>query len=427
MGRGLPMGKVKGLSRREKRHARQERRLDRKERKLARRATRRAFRGRRRRYRIRNLSLRMSFMLYMLVFGLLALFLSLGTASVFTDMREQIRFQYTYTLEMDDMARLYFGAMPEEAEGLYNLYGALAVLSIPGCTILCLMAASFLFYRKKLKVPISLLQSASAEIARNNLAVKISYDRRDEMGKLCDSFETMRAALDENYREMWRQMEERKRLNAAFSHDLRTPLTVLNGYAELLQRHLPQNTLPPEKIMETVASMSGQIDRLKQYTESMTTLQRLEDMAIEPQPVWPGMLENRLRDAASAVLTAAGKRLRFEADLREGPLLVDVSILMRVYENLVANAARFAEDTVSIRVAVADERLTLTVRDDGKGFSEEALRRATDPFYTGGDADGTHFGLGLNICDILCMRHGGTLKIANGADGGARVEAVFVG
>ena len=72
-------------------------------------------------------------------------------------------------------------------------------------------------------------------ISNNNLDFSIKYDSKDELGELCSSFETMRFTLANNFSEMWRQMEERKQLNAAFAHDLRTPLTVLKGYNEILQ------------------------------------------------------------------------------------------------------------------------------------------------------------------------------------------------
>lgn len=79
-------------------------------------------------------------------------------------------------------------------------------------------------------------------ISNNNLNFSIKYDSKDELGELCSSFETMRFTLANNFSEMWRQMEERKQLNAAFAHDLRTPLTVLKGYNEILQsNHEPNN------------------------------------------------------------------------------------------------------------------------------------------------------------------------------------------
>ena len=81
-----------------------------------------------------------------------------------------------------------------------------------------------------------LLTTSANRIAENDLDFSIVYDRNDEMGLLCKAFEKMRSALESNNREMWRQMNERQKLNAAFSHDLRTPLSVLKGYVEYLIR-----------------------------------------------------------------------------------------------------------------------------------------------------------------------------------------------
>lgn len=90
----------------------------------------------------------------------------------------------------------------------------------------------------------------AGKIAENNLDFKIIYDKEDELGKLCVSFEKMRQALQESNEEMWRQMEERKRLNAAFAHDLRTPLTVLKGQSELLRNMQPKMTA--EKVSDNL-------------------------------------------------------------------------------------------------------------------------------------------------------------------------------
>ena len=95
--------------------------------------------------------------------------------------------------------------------------------------------------------------------------------RRGRAGQLCASFEAMRAALAQNFSEMWRQMEERKRLNAAFAHDLRTPLTVLKGYNEMLQASGDEQT------RTTAITMQRHISRLENYVDTMSHLRRLED------------------------------------------------------------------------------------------------------------------------------------------------------
>ena len=117
------------------------------------------------------------------------------------------------------------------------------------------------FYKQQLQKPFSILDYAASKIAKNNLDFKVIYKKEDEMGKLCASFEKMRQALQENNEEMWRQMEERRQLNAAFSHDLRTPLTVLKGQSELLMQYAPKMTA--EKVSRTSEMMHQHIARLE--------------------------------------------------------------------------------------------------------------------------------------------------------------------
>lgn len=98
---------------------------------------------------------------------------------------------------------------------------------------------------------------ASGKISRNDLNFSIEYDSKDELGKLCNSFEIMRTTLAENFSDMWRQVEERRQLNAAFAHDLRTPLTVLKGYDEMLKAS------DDPKTRDTAATMEKHILRME--------------------------------------------------------------------------------------------------------------------------------------------------------------------
>ena len=113
---------------------------------------------------------------------------------------------------------------PEEA----RLLELLGDIKLAGCIILPLLGlagAGALFYRWKLKRPIALLMEGTRRIQAQDLDFSIPQPSRDELGQLCAAFETMRAQLLRTNRELWRQGEERKRLNAAFAHDLRNPVT----------------------------------------------------------------------------------------------------------------------------------------------------------------------------------------------------------
>lgn len=304
---------------------------------------------------------------------------------------------------------------------IYNILGFFNVGVYPICFIFCIVATSILFYKRHMQKPLAILDHAAGQIADNNLDFKIVYDKEDEMGKLCASFEKMRQALQESNEEMWRQMEERKRLNAAFSHDLRTPLTVLKGQSELLRQYAPKMTA--EKVSDTSEMMHRHIVRLEEYVQTMGELQRLEDIEIVRQSVPMNGVCRQFREIGEAVCN--GKALFCEVmEDKHIDLNIDMAIVLRVYDNLLANAVRFAKEKIMVSVESQDGYLHLAVSDDGAGFAKKDLENATKPFYkTVRETDNEHFGMGLNICKILCEKHGGYIRLSN--RNGAVVTVAF--
>ena len=308
----------------------------------------------------------------------------------------------------------------------YSHVSVLAVGSIVLTILLAFLVDAWWFYRWKIKKPLAILNAASQKIAQNDLDFQVAVPTGDELGKLCQSFETMRASLEENNRFLWAAVEERKRLNAAFSHDLRTPLTVLQGYSDLLLDALPSGDLSPEKTVDTVLTMQRSLTRLQRYVESMNSLQRLEDL--EPQKSTVPF------STLCAQLEETGKILRKEqgfhfASRGEGNVFLDSELLFQVYENLLSNAGRYAKGNIWVTAEREGTALSLTVADDGPGFPPAALKRAAEPYYRADRSPNPegelHFGLGLYLCRVLCQKHGGSLEIGNAPEGGARITARF--
>ena len=134
-------------------------------------------------------------------------------------------------------------------------------------------------------------------------------------------------------------MDERKKLNTAFSHDLRTPLTVLEGHLGILQKYAPEGKLSAADTMQTYTVMAGQIERLKSYVASMNTLQRLEDVPIVRKQLTTGDFTATLSDTAKMV--CGSKELSISDKTAAASLCVDPEIVLQVFENLLSNAVRF--------------------------------------------------------------------------------------
>jgi len=287
-----------------------------------------------------------------------------------------------------------------------------------------IITMAILFYRWKLKRPLELLKRASEKISANDLDFRISYDSRDEMGELVTAFENMRSTLEKNVRMLWRSVEERKKLNAIFAHDLRTPLSVLKGNTELLAAYLPEKKLSEEKVLELIHTMNLNIVRLEKYTEAMNSIQKLEDVPVRRQSMDIISFTTVLNDSAEQIARQSGKTFVSSMDYDNVVINVDPYIVMQIFENMVANGVRYAVRQVNVHYDIQQSFMKITVSDDGQGFSEEALNKAALPFYRGEVWDATeHRGLGLYVCKVFCEKHNGNLKVVNGPEGGASITA----
>lgn len=281
-------------------------------------------------------------------------------------------------------------------------------------------AAAAVYYRKKLREPITQLQNGVERIQEDNLDFHIEYDGDDELGRLCCSMEKMRRELRQKHKALWESLEQRKLLNASVSHDLRTPITVLKGYLDYLEKNIPQDKLTEDMLLDTVLSMQGAVNRLELYVESVRDIEKIENIEIEKRSENVKLLLNELR---SNVLQLAGnKEIIISNDITVDKIQIDKGVFFRILENLLQNALRYAEKQVSINLSHKKDFLVLTVKDDGKGFSAADLEKATTVFYSN-DKEKQHFGIGLSVCKILCEKHGGLLYVGNQKEKGACVTA----
>lgn len=281
-------------------------------------------------------------------------------------------------------------------------------------------AAAAVYYRKKLREPITQLQNGVERIQEDNLDFHIEYDGDDELGRLCCSMEKMRGELRQKHKALWESLEQRKLLNASVSHDLRTPITVLKGYLDYLEKNIPQDKLAEDMLLDTVSSMQGAVNRLELYVESVRDIEKIQNIEIEKRSENVKLLLNELR---SNVLRLAGnKEIIISNDITVDKIQIDKGVFFRILENLLQNALRYAEKQVSINLSHKKDFLILTVKDDGKGFSAADLEKATTVFYSN-DKEKQHFGIGLSVCKILCEKHGGLLYVGNQKEKGACVTA----
>ena len=324
-----------------------------------------------------------------------------------------------YILDIDNNNITWQPLSTWDTVAYYGSYAAMVGLPVFYIAV-GIGAAAAVYYRKKLREPITQLQNGVERIQEDNLDFHIEYDGDDELGRLCCSMEKMRRELRQKHKALWESLEQRKLLNASVSHDLRTPITVLKGYLDYLEKNIPQDKLTEDMLLDTVLSMQGAINRLELYVESVRDIEKIENIEIEKRSENVKLLLNELRSNVRQL--AGNKEIIISNDIAVDKIQIDKGVFFRILENLLQNALRYAEKQVSINLSHKKDFLILTVKDDGKGFSAADLEKATTVFYSN-DKEKQHFGIGLSVCKILCEKHGGLLYVGNQKEKGAYVTA----
>lgn len=309
-------------------------------------------------------------------------------------------------------------------EPLYTILSTLQIVMPVIFVIAALVYADILFYRLKLKRPIEILRSSAERIQLQDLNFEITGYGTDELGELCEAFEIMRKTLLSNNRELWWQAEERKRLNAAFSHDLRNPVTVLKGSAKLLQKGISNGTLNAENSRESVELIGQYAGRIEHYVEIMTSAQKLEELECKRHTYSKEEIQSELQNSLTILAENSGKEIEIIHSGTAAKVNIDKQFVYNTAENLISNALRYARNKVIVQISYQTKQLIFCVCDDGNGFPAVVLKKGISPFSPGGISDSEHFGMGLYICKLLCGKHGGGLTIEN-TEHGAKATAIF--
>lgn len=265
--------------------------------------------------------------------------------------------------------------------------------------LLVSLIASFFFSRWFTR-PIKRLSLAARRMADGNYDTRVETRTRNELGLLAEDFNHMAGEVQQAS-----QME--KELLANVSHDLRTPLTLIKGYAETI-RDLTGDD--PERRTRQLDIIVDETDRLSGLVNSVMEMSRLSSGMEKPAPVHFDMAElcAEVADRYQALCEQNGWELRLEADA-ECPVDADPAMMERVLHNLLSNATHhLGEDGVFIlRVLPKGGYCRVEVEDHGPGIRPEDIPHLFDRYYRSrSDSGKVGTGLGLSITKAILQSHG---------------------
>lgn len=289
-----------------------------------------------------------------------------------------------------------------------------------GAAVLAFIAG--LLVSRSLAAPISDLTAAAGEMSAGDLSVRAPVRGQDEIGQLARQFNQMAGRLETGFAELAAERDALRRFIADASHELRTPITALKSFNELLQGPAANDT---NATGEFLAESAVQIARLEWITANLLNLSRLEaglvDLDLGHHDV--GEL---LECAAAPFRTSAQDRgVSWTVNAPRPPISChcDRTRMEMALTNLLDNALKFtpAGGSVSIGADQAGDRLRLWVQDTGVGVAPSDQPHIFERFFRGrGGADAPGSGLGLAIVQGIAQAHGGTVSVESQPDHGSR-------
>ena len=277
--------------------------------------------------------------------------------------------------------------------------------------------------------PINMLINASKKVKERDLDFNIDYTADNELGRLCKVFNEMKDELKESLILKWKIEQERHEMVETLAHDLKTPLSIIQGYAESL---LDGNFADNEKQIKYLHVIEENIKRGTEIIKEMLYAAELEspDTSLHIVSVDIGTFILRKREGYE--ILAKDKNINFiinETNKSHTKKFcnIDSEKLERILDNIVLNSIRYTpkDGTITIKVDNNNESIKFLISDTGKGFSSKDLSNIFNKFYKGDNSrsskDG-HSGLGLYIAKKLTDMQGGSMRVFNSPSGGACTE-----
>ncbi|MAG13940.1 MAG: two-component sensor histidine kinase [Spirochaetales bacterium] len=258
-----------------------------------------------------------------------------------------------------------------------------------------------------------------------DLSRRTSFRSRDEIGKLAAAFNGMAETISANLEALKQNDQLRRELVANVSHDLRNPLTSIQGFVETLL--IKQDTLEGAEVKRYLEIILNEVTRLNKLVHELFELSKLEAKENTPAPEVFSLTE-LIQDIKVSCDAIAGKRgVELNASLPQTLFLVhaDVHMIERVLSNLIDNAIKFAAPEHGRVLIGAEEQnghIRVRVTDNGAGIPENEITHIFDRFYTSDKTRSRRVagsGLGLSIAAKILELHDAELSVESVAGKGS--------
>lgn len=291
---------------------------------------------------------------------------------------------------------------------------------ISGAIVICVGSICVLIFSKKMTKPIVEMSDIAENISNLNFEKRIEVQSKDEIGKLGESINKISEKLSANIEELKNDVERRKQLVRNMSHELKTPIGIIKGYAEGLKYGVADNQEKMQKYCNVLVEECDRMDKL--------ILELLNHSMIEAGMVKLNITSFNLYELINDIIE------RFKAEMNEKGVTFDLKcennfvisadrdMLEKVINNFITNAIDYVEgrNLIELNVEEKNNEIRISVFNTGTNIPIGAIDKIWDVYYKVDKARSRKYGghgLGLSIVKSIIKLHGGSTKVENVKDG----------
>lgn len=308
----------------------------------------------------------------------------------------------------------------EDREHLYDQYKIVLIVTCMTAGILSFIISV------KLTKPIYALSKVTKKFAEGDYGIRAARISDDEVGRLIENFNKMADQLESNMKELKDSARKQEDFTAAFAHELKTPLTSIIGYSEMLR----SMELPDEERREAANYIYTQGKRMERLTYKMLDLIITEKQSYDFTNV--NILE--IEDIIKKIIhfLPGKKNIEFIMQLEAGNLYGDRDLLLSLIVNLLDNAVKASGNNGKIWITgkILPEGYEIIIEDNGRGIPQKDIQRVTEPFYMIDKSRSRKkggAGLGMALCKKIVEIHQADWVIESEEDKGTSIKIVFKG
>ncbi len=352
----------------------------------------------------------------------------IGSTAFVSNEKRQL-YYYTYQDSVGNWYELYlFSNNNHQDSNSIRLVAVLSALLL----LLAVVGSIFMtnrflirFVFRKIEQPLNLLSNGVTEIRNGNLDYRMTYTRQDEFYPVCQSFNDMAERLKKSVEQSQKEEQNRKELLLDISHDLRSPLTVIQAYVEGLIDGVAESPERKQKYLETIKRKTMDIEKMVSSLLAYSKLD-MEELTVQENVIFPSAFLKEATDSLREEYQEQGLSILLSPG-DEAPVYADEELLLRILSNILDNSLKYKNcpcGQVKITTVTEGNFVKIELADNGPGVDESHLDKLFELFYRTDKArtnTGNGNGIGLAFVKKAVLAMGGYVDAKNNADGGLSI------